>query len=144
MKNICLIFSLAILCCLFVAGLFLGIGVLSSLFLPISAFQAALLIMIPFCISVILIPLLLINQKLEDMMVLMEEDYMIWDDEEWGEDMPRSEKKRSASSKLRKNKIIVMGTSPIIDKNASCPCGSGKKYKNCCGQKDKSTQNEGE
>ena len=144
MKNFCLIFSLAILFCILVAGIFLGIGILTSIFLPITAFHAALLLIVPFSILLILLPLLLINQRLEDMMLMMEEDYMIWDEENWGENIIRKEKKRSQPSNHKNRKIIVMGTSPIIDKNAPCPCGSGKKYKNCCDETGKTTQKEGE
>lgn len=139
MKSLCLICSMAILFCLFMAIICLGIGVLLSLFLPITIFQAALLLMIPFCILLILMPLLLINQKMEQMMVMTDEDYMFWDEEDVLENKVRSEKKRQHTKKNQK-KIIVMQNSPIMDQNAPCPCGSGEKYKNCCGKTGKSTK----
>jgi hypothetical protein len=142
MKTFCFICFLAVLSCVLVGGLFLGIGTVLNLFLPITAFQTALLLMAPFCCLLILFPLLLINQKIEEIVIMMEEDYMLWDEDEWMDNRDKSEKKRSRS-KQRQNKIIVMGSSPI-DRNAPCPCGSGKKYKNCCGQKGKSSKNEGE
>jgi hypothetical protein len=127
---------------LLVGAIFIGIGTILNLFLPISAFQTALLLMTPFCCLLILFPLLLINQKIEEIVMMMEEDYMLWDEDEWIDSRVKTEKKRPRS-KQRQNKIIVMGNSPI-DRNAPCPCGSEKKYKNCCGQKEKSTKNEGE
>ena len=66
MKNFCLVFFMAILFCFVATVIFLGIGSLLSLILPVSSFQAALLLMAPFCILLILLPLLLINQKMED------------------------------------------------------------------------------
>jgi len=30
--------------------------------------------------------------------------------------------------------ITVVRTGPKIGRNDPCPCGSGKKYKNCCGR----------
>ena len=33
-------------------------------------------------------------------------------------------------------KTVVKKASERIDRNAPCPCGSGKKYKKCCGMKD--------
>ena len=142
MKSFCYICLLAVLSCLLVGTVFIGIGTVVNLFLPISAFQTALLLMAPFCCLLILFPLLLINQKIEEIVMMMEEDYMLWDEDEWMDNKVKSEKKRPRS-KQRQNKIIVMGSSPI-DRNAPCPCGSEKKYKNCCGQKEKSTKNEGE
>ena len=37
-----------------------------------------------------------------------------------------------ASKRDRDKKVIGVRTSPKIQRNAPCPCGSGKKYKNCC------------
>ena len=30
--------------------------------------------------------------------------------------------------------VTVVNDGPTIGRNDSCPCGSGKKYKNCCGR----------
>ena len=139
MKNFCLVCSMAILFCFIAAIIFLGIGSLLSLILPVSSFQAALLLMAPFCILLILLPLLLINQKMEEMIEMAEEDYMLWDEENPANSLIRSEKKK-ARTKKKQNKIIVMENSPIFDRNAPCPCGSGEKYKNCCGKTGKTSK----
>ena len=33
-----------------------------------------------------------------------------------------------------KNHTPIVNTEPKIGRNDPCPCGSGKKYKNCCGK----------
>ena len=139
MKNFCLVFSMAILFCFIAAIIFLGIGTLLSLLLPISPFQAALLLMAPFCILLILMPLLFINQKMEQMIEMAEEDYMLWDEENLAHSLIKSDKKK-ARTKNKQNKIIIMENSPIFDRNAPCPCGSGEKYKNCCGKTGKTSE----
>ena len=143
MKSLCVICFLAVLSCMIIGVVFIGIGTVVNQFLPVTVFQTALLLMAPFCCILILFPLLMINQKIEEIVIMMEEDYMLWDEDDWVYNRCKSEKKRSRA-KQKKNKIIVMGSSPIIDRNAPCPCGSEKKYKNCCGQKGKSSTNEGE
>jgi uncharacterized protein YecA (UPF0149 family) len=32
------------------------------------------------------------------------------------------------------NQVVVMGSKEKIGRNDPCPCGSGKKYKKCCGK----------
>ena len=45
---------------------------------------------------------------------------------------------RAASSpmaaKSRGESVTVVRTSPKVGRNDPCPCGSGKKYKQCCGR----------
>ena len=48
---------------------------------------------------------------------------------EW-EGIFTEEKRNSIRDKWRKDKQAV---SEKIERNAPCPCGSGKKYKKCCG-----------
>ena len=38
-------------------------------------------------------------------------------------------------SKSNKGELISVRTEPKIGRNQLCPCGSGKKYKFCCGNK---------
>ena len=35
--------------------------------------------------------------------------------------------------KNRQSKTPILATTPKVGRNAACPCGSGKKYKRCCG-----------
>ncbi|MCT4663237.1 MAG: SEC-C metal-binding domain-containing protein [Tissierellales bacterium] len=49
----------------------------------------------------------------------------------WDELLSESEK-NDIAKKQRKSKTIVK--EPKIGRNEPCPCGSGKKYKKCCGK----------
>ena len=42
------------------------------------------------------------------------------------------EKRKELAKEFRKSKIIVNENK--VGRNDSCPCGSGKKYKKCCGK----------
>ena len=42
------------------------------------------------------------------------------------------EKRREITKQYRASKIFVK--EPTVRRNDPCPCGSGKKYKNCCGK----------
>ena len=52
------------------------------------------------------------------------------------------EKLQGAINTLNRNKVVptkttvttVKNEGPEIGRNEPCPCGSGKKYKNCCGK----------
>ena len=46
----------------------------------------------------------------------------------------RQEALRDIGSKGEKKQPIVKKASDKIGRNDPCPCGSGKKYKNCCGR----------
>ncbi len=61
---------------------------------------------------------------------------------DWLYELPQWEKifdedKRKALYKEQKNAHTVRNTAKI-GRNDPCPCGSGKKYKNCCGKKRRS------
>ncbi len=45
-----------------------------------------------------------------------------------------SEEKRAELYKSQKTSRTVVNTERKIGRNEPCPCGSGKKYKNCCGR----------
>lgn len=50
---------------------------------------------------------------------------------EW-ENILSAEKREEIAKEYKKSKTIVKGKK--IGRNEACPCGSGKKYKNCCGK----------
>ncbi len=52
---------------------------------------------------------------------------------EMGINLPK-EKEYSPESFIESNDIPFVNASPKIGRNEPCPCGSGKKYKNCCGR----------
>lgn len=46
----------------------------------------------------------------------------------------RSQASRTMAGAQRNTNITVRRTAPKVGRNEPCPCGSGKKYKNCCGR----------
>jgi preprotein translocase subunit SecA len=42
----------------------------------------------------------------------------------------------AANGKVEKSErqLPIRKTTPEVGRNEPCPCGSGKKYKNCCGK----------
>jgi hypothetical protein len=40
-------------------------------------------------------------------------------------------------NRFMSNNQKIFPTKPLPDRNEKCPCGSGKKYKKCCMEKDK-------
>ncbi|MBO8436979.1 MAG: preprotein translocase subunit SecA [Spirochaetes bacterium] len=46
----------------------------------------------------------------------------------------RSEQKTAVSSQATAHNTTVVRSTPKVGRNDPCPCGSGKKYKNCCGK----------
>ena len=132
MKSMCVISMYIIFILTLVAGTFLAVGVLLSLIFPISVFHGAIILLIPFCLGVIYLSLNDIAAKLGSLME-EEEAYSDWDDPEYRGGRPK-EGNNGKNSKRSNNKIIMM-KSAFYDKEAPCPCGSGEKYKNCCGKK---------
>jgi preprotein translocase subunit SecA len=41
---------------------------------------------------------------------------------------------RAAENAHAQNSIQIVRSTPKVGRNDPCPCGSGKKYKNCCGR----------
>lgn len=58
-------------------------------------------------------------------------DYL-WSLEEWN-DVFTEEKRRELYDEYRRSRTVRVEKKP--GRNNPCPCGSGKKYKNCCGKK---------
>ena len=50
---------------------------------------------------------------------------------EW-ENIFEEEKRKEIAKQQKRDKTIVKG--PRVGRNDPCPCGSGKKYKKCCGK----------
>ena len=45
-----------------------------------------------------------------------------------------SEERRKELYRKQKNSGTIRRESPKVGRNDPCPCGSGKKYKQCCGR----------
>ena len=51
---------------------------------------------------------------------------------EWN-DVETEEERKALTKKYRREQVFI--SSPTVGRNEPCPCGSGKKYKNCCGKR---------
>ncbi|NQT46139.1 MAG: SEC-C domain-containing protein [Candidatus Omnitrophica bacterium] len=47
--------------------------------------------------------------------------------------MGRDGRRLSSSGWYRKEPVFIPAESKHVERNRPCPCGSGKKYKKCCG-----------
>jgi preprotein translocase subunit SecA len=109
--------------------IFIGGGYLISLVIPLTLFQASIL-----CIGATFVLVFIITIV---MVVMVTPEHREWsygdeeddyDDEEDDEDVEEDE-----TDNTTKRKIVDMKTVKI-GRNKPCPCGSGKKYKHCCGK----------
>lgn len=73
------------------------------------------------------------KEKLYKNMVEARADWL-YELPQWN-DIFDEEKKKALYLEQKKSGTIVKG--PKIGRNDPCPCGSGKKYKQCCGKKSK-------
>ena len=53
---------------------------------------------------------------------------------EMGSIMNNSAKQTAVASQAQAHNTTVVRSTPKVGRNDPCPCGSGKKYKNCCGR----------
>ena len=58
-------------------------------------------------------------------------DYL-WELEEWN-DVLSEERRIEIYNEYRRSRTVHVDKKP--GRNEPCPCGSGKKYKNCCGKR---------
>jgi hypothetical protein len=61
-------------------------------------------------------------------------DHLVYLDEPWQYDVKFEKDYAAELAQLAKPKITSMPGKGKIGRNDPCPCGSGKKYKNCCGR----------
>lgn len=119
-----------------------GLGILLARFVPLSVFEASLLTLIS------LLAFLYASWRVVAMFVSApasspfdEDDYDEWDeedefdeDEEEEDDDAPPDKQAFIPSIPRWRQPIKRAEYDNVGRNAPCPCGSGKKYKNCHGK----------
>ncbi len=121
MKAVCQLIVLVLLATLVLTVLgvaaFIGVGALLSQCLPLSLFQAsALAIGATMAIAlVILVAMTMMHLQMDHS---SEDDDFDWEPEE------------DVGSYTQRTTPSV----PKVGRNEPCPCGSAKKFKNCCGQ----------
>jgi hypothetical protein len=121
MKALCKLIVLLLLFVLALAAMgvaaFIGIGTLLARWLPVSLFQAALL-----AIAATATIALVLQAFLSMMHLHMDHSDL---DDVFGWDLPEEDDIPAPSPTT---------SPPNVGRNQPCPCGSGKKFKNCCGK----------
>jgi len=97
---------------------FVTLGALLSQWLPLSLFQASALA-IGGTLVMVMIAILIAIIMHDQMEHAYQDDDSTWDFEDDEPKIPLS--------------AILRLITPKIGRNAPCPCGSGRKFKNCCG-----------
>jgi hypothetical protein len=106
-----------------------GLGLLLSRFLPLSAYEASFMSLIA------LITLLAaVWQILRTPAITVPVDEEDWEDEEMTEEDEPPSRPAFISSIPRWRQPLKRTGYESIGRNDPCPCGSGKKYKNCHGK----------
>jgi len=123
---------LAVAVAIFLLSLgFVGMGWLLSRLLPLSLFEASVIALLlglglAYVIGQIFsIPVSDHDEDWED-----EEDWdEEWEEDEYEEPIPFPQWHRRGGEVQKSTDV------PVVGRNDPCPCGSGKKYKYCCGKK---------
>lgn len=138
--NRLILFLLILICVVFLVaistGAFIGAGYVISFILPLTLFQSTLLcigatLVVAFIISAFVIgsPVLKYVEENDD---YEDDDEDYEDEEDYDEDFEEDEELDDISKK----RFTRLKTK--VGRNDPCPCGSGKKYKNCCGKYNRS------
>ncbi len=111
-------------------SLFVFSGYLLSQYVDLTLFQATVVCIGASFVAGFLVALFKIADFLTKIPKKLSDSYNDYDDEEeedYDEDPDEEE-----TVKTRRDRFKVV-RSDKVGRNAPCPCGSGKKYKNCCG-----------
>jgi preprotein translocase subunit SecA len=60
-------------------------------------------------------------------------NFLIYEEELWHEDSVFEQENQEILAKMKKTPLISLSGTKKLGRNDLCPCGSGKKYKRCCG-----------
>jgi len=128
------ILFLAVLILFLATSIFLGIGYVFSLFLPLSVFQSSLLCLgATFVVAFIILGVIVYDSLFGNHFDEFDEEYDDEDDEHEDDEDDVEMVERIMGNALKK-KLSTDVNFGRIPRNAPCPCGSGKKYKLCCGK----------
>jgi uncharacterized protein YchJ len=114
---IVLVLLAALVLALLGAAVFIGLGALLSHWLPLSLFQASAL-----AVGATIAIALLLHGVTAMMQIQM--DHTLEDDDSEWEPIEEDDSHTSTTAPRV----------PNFPRNQTCPCGSGKKFKNCCGK----------
>ena len=122
--NLAGILIAALLLLIVATALFIGAGYIISIVLPFTFFQASVLAMgATFVVAFIITAVFVVGNIIRSS---NDEDLDYDDDDEDDEDFEEDYE----NSSVRKFRYVKSK----VGRNDPCPCGSGKKYKNCCGK----------
>ena len=114
------LFILVIVTILISSAIFIGTGYIITLVIPFTLFQATIISMFSiFVIGVVVSIFYVLSYFLPDRLNQNIYDNFSFDEEDDEEDDDQDDEKVVSIKKVGRNDL--------------CPCGSGKKYKNCCG-----------
>lgn len=119
----------------------LGIGALLAYLLPLSLYQASLLTVFTALVLVFIWFVVSFLSRFptggynDDGYWEDEDDEDDWEDEEDDDDWDDDGSPLVLHPTVRRDE-------PKVGRNAPCPCGSGKKYKNCCGRANDHADND--
>jgi len=136
--NILPIIFIVLLIFFLATSVFIGIGYVISLILPLTLFQASVL-----CIgATFVLGFIILGVVIYDFLFGSGERFSHYDD--FGEDEYEDEEYEYEDEEYDDDEEEILDTvvlkpptvarSGKVSRNAPCPCGSGKKYKNCCGK----------
>ncbi|MDL1979974.1 MAG: SEC-C domain-containing protein [Deltaproteobacteria bacterium] len=126
----CIVLLIAISTAAFVAA-----GYLLSLILPVTVFQSSVLcigatFVFAFIISAVTIAKQIFDRREYDKMQYAYEDE---DEDDDDDDDEYVEKEENTFDNVSHRRFTVVNKRKV-GRNEPCPCGSGKKYKHCCGK----------
>jgi hypothetical protein len=104
--------------------LFLGLGILLAWLSPLTLFQSIFVVIG----STIAVGLIVCIMALSGTRQSENDEYEDAGDEDWDFDEDEDDNDASAIETS-----ATWGHTPGVGRNAPCPCGSGKKFKKCCG-----------
>ena len=122
----CIVLLIAISTAAFVAA-----GYLLSLILPVTVFQSSVLCIGATFVFAFIISAVTIVKQISD-----RQEYTYEDDEEYedDEDEDEDEEKEKNTFDNVSHRSFTVVNKRKVGRNEPCPCGSGKKYKHCCGK----------
>ncbi len=124
---VCIVLLIVISTAAFVAA-----GYLLSLILPVTLFQSSVLCIGATFVFAFIISAVTIGKHIFDRQY--DKTQHIYDNEEDGDDEEEYvEREERKIDNLSDSRFTVVHRRKV-GRNESCPCGSGKKYKHCCGK----------
>jgi len=127
--------TLATIAVIVLTFLFIGVGYILSIILPLSLFEGAVLAIGSSFILAFSIAAISIGQQVSRYGFYIPRNNLDGeDDEDDFDEEDESEEYEKYESGNVPNQQRTAGNTAKIGRNAPCPCGSGLKYKRCCGK----------